>query len=151
MSVDNAAGTGRPVETGDGVFLCQRGFAQKGGQTPDPWWLESELVLVVGGQSPFLCKASRGRLLMRYLLMVKATKDYEAGALPDETTLSEMARYTEELVEAGALLAAERLQPSSAGLRRALRQGKNHGNRRALPGNEGAGRRLLPDPGGIPR
>ena len=54
---------------------------------------------------------------MRYLLMVKATKDYEAGALPDETTLSEMARYTEELVEAGALLAAERLQPSSAGLR----------------------------------
>ena len=54
---------------------------------------------------------------MRYMLMVKATKDYEAGALPDETTLSEMARYTEELVAAGALLAAERLQPSSAGVR----------------------------------
>jgi hypothetical protein len=61
---------------------------------------------------------------MRYMLMVKATKDYEAGALPDETTLSEMASYTEELVAAGALLAAERLQPSSAGLRAHYANGK---------------------------
>jgi len=61
---------------------------------------------------------------MRYMLMVKATKDYEAGTLPDETTLSEMARYTEELVAAGALLAAERLQPSSAGLRAHYAHGK---------------------------
>ncbi len=61
---------------------------------------------------------------MRYMLMVKATKDYEAGALPDETTLSEMARYTEELVAAGALLAAERLQPSSAGVRVHYAKGK---------------------------
>ncbi len=61
---------------------------------------------------------------MRYMLMIKATKDYEAGALPDEATLSEMASFTEELVAAGALLAAERLQPSSAGVRVDYAQGK---------------------------
>ena len=54
---------------------------------------------------------------MRYMLLVKATKDDEAGVLPDEKTLSEMAKYTEELVMAGALLAADRLQPSSNGVR----------------------------------
>jgi hypothetical protein len=61
---------------------------------------------------------------MRYMLMIKATKDYEAGALPDETTLMEMAKYTEELVAAGAWLGAERLQPSSAGLRAHYANGK---------------------------
>jgi hypothetical protein len=61
---------------------------------------------------------------MRYMLLVKATKDYEAGVLPDEKTLSEMAKYTEELVMAGALLAAERLQPSSNGVRVRYAKGK---------------------------
>jgi hypothetical protein len=61
---------------------------------------------------------------MRYMLMIKATKEYEAGALPDEATLMEMAKYTEELVAAGAWLGAERLQPSSAGLRVHYSKGK---------------------------
>ncbi len=54
---------------------------------------------------------------MRFMLMVKASKDFEAGVLPNEEMLSEMAKHTEELVKAGALLACERLQPSVKGTR----------------------------------
>jgi hypothetical protein len=54
---------------------------------------------------------------MRFMLLVKANKDFEAGVWPDETMLSEMAKYTDELVKAGAHLACERLQPSSKGAR----------------------------------
>jgi hypothetical protein len=54
---------------------------------------------------------------MRFMMLVKASKDYEAGVLPDEKILSEMVKYNEELVKAGALLACERLQPSSKGAR----------------------------------
>jgi hypothetical protein len=54
---------------------------------------------------------------MRFMMLVKSTKDFEAGVLPDEKMLSAMAAYTEELVKAGALLACERLQPSSNGAR----------------------------------
>ena len=61
---------------------------------------------------------------MRFMMLVKATKDFEAGVLPDEKMLSEMAKYTEELVKAGALLAGERLQPSSKGARVRYANGK---------------------------
>jgi hypothetical protein len=62
---------------------------------------------------------------MRFMMLLKATKDFEAGALPDEKLLMEMAKYTEELVKAGALLApGERLQPSSAGVRVHYANGK---------------------------
>jgi hypothetical protein len=54
---------------------------------------------------------------MRFMMLVKATKDFEAGVWPDEKMLSEMAGWTEELVKAGALLGCERLQPSSKGAR----------------------------------
>ena len=54
---------------------------------------------------------------MRFMVMVKATKDSEAGALPSEKLLAEMGKYNEELVKAGVLLAAEGLQPSSKGAR----------------------------------
>ncbi len=54
---------------------------------------------------------------MRFMLLVKATKDYETGKLPNEKMLAEMAKYTEELVKADALLACERLKPSSQGFR----------------------------------
>jgi hypothetical protein len=54
---------------------------------------------------------------MRFMMLVKATKDFEAGVLPDEKILSEMVKYTEELVKAGALLACERLQVRSKGAR----------------------------------
>ena len=54
---------------------------------------------------------------MRFMILVKATKDSEAGILPDERLLAEMGNYNEELVTAGAMLAGEGLQPSSKGAR----------------------------------
>ena len=54
---------------------------------------------------------------MKFMILVKANKDSEAGVLPDETLLTDMGRYNEELVKAGVLLAAEGLQPSSKGAR----------------------------------
>jgi hypothetical protein len=54
---------------------------------------------------------------MRVMVIVKATKDSEAGALPPEGLLSEMMKYNEELVKAGIMLAGDGLQPSSKGKR----------------------------------
>ena len=54
---------------------------------------------------------------MRFMLMVKATEDSEAGVLPSEELLTEMGNYNDELVKAGLLLAAEGLHPSSKGAR----------------------------------
>jgi len=54
---------------------------------------------------------------MRFMVMVKATRDSEAGALPDAKLLAEMGRFNEELVQAGVMLAGEGLQPSSKGAR----------------------------------
>ena len=54
---------------------------------------------------------------MRFMVMVKATKDSEAGVLPDEKLLTAMGKYNEELVMAGVMLAGEGLQPSSKGAR----------------------------------
>jgi hypothetical protein len=54
---------------------------------------------------------------MKVLVMVKATKDSEAGVMPSEKLLADMGRYNEELVKAGILLAAEGLHPSVKGAR----------------------------------
>jgi hypothetical protein len=54
---------------------------------------------------------------MRFIVMVKATKDSEAGVMPTEQMLAEMGKYNEELVKAGIMLAGEGLQPSSKGAR----------------------------------
>ena len=54
---------------------------------------------------------------MRFMIIVKASKDSEAGVMPSEQLLSEMGRFNEELAKAGVLLAAEGLQPSSKGAR----------------------------------
>ncbi len=54
---------------------------------------------------------------MRFMILVKANKNSEAGVLPDEKLLTEMGKYNEELAKAGVLLAAEGLQPSSKGAR----------------------------------
>jgi hypothetical protein len=54
---------------------------------------------------------------MRFMVMVKATKQSEAGVMPSEQLLAEMGRYNEELVKAGVLLAGEGLHPSSKGVR----------------------------------
>jgi hypothetical protein len=51
------------------------------------------------------------------MVIVKATKDSEAGALPDQKILAEMGKFNEELVKAGIMLAGEGLQPTSKGAR----------------------------------
>jgi len=54
---------------------------------------------------------------MRFMVIVKATQDSEAGVLPDEKLLADMGKYNEDLVKAGVMLAGEGLQPSSKGAR----------------------------------
>ena len=54
---------------------------------------------------------------MRFMVMVKANKDSEAGVMPDEKLLTEMGKFNEELVKAGVMLAGEGLHPSSKGAR----------------------------------
>ena len=54
---------------------------------------------------------------MRFMIMVKATKDSEAGVMPDEKLLTDMGKFNEELVKAGVMLAGEGLHPSSKGAR----------------------------------
>ena len=54
---------------------------------------------------------------MRFMVLVKADKNTEAGVLPDEKLLTEMGKFNEELVKAGVMLAGEGLHPSSKGAR----------------------------------
>ena len=54
---------------------------------------------------------------MRFMVIVKATKESEAGILPSEQLLADMGKFNEELAKAGVLLAGEGLQPSSKGAR----------------------------------
>jgi hypothetical protein len=54
---------------------------------------------------------------MRFMVMVKATEESEAGQMPSQDLLAEMGRYNEELVKAGVMVAGEGLQPSSKGVR----------------------------------
>jgi len=61
---------------------------------------------------------------MRYMIIVKATKDSEAGVMPQEQLIAEMATFHEELAKAGALLDASGLQPSAKGWRIRCAAGK---------------------------
>jgi hypothetical protein len=54
---------------------------------------------------------------MRFMVLIKADKDSEAGVLPNEQLLTEMGKFNEELVNAGVMLAGEGLHPSSKGAR----------------------------------
>ena len=54
---------------------------------------------------------------MRFMVIVKATADSEAGMLPDQKLLEDMGKFNDELVKAGIMLAGEGLQPSSKGAR----------------------------------
>jgi len=54
---------------------------------------------------------------MRFIVMVKATKDSEAGVMPTEAQLKEMGKFNDELAKAGVMLAGEGLQASSKGAR----------------------------------
>jgi hypothetical protein len=54
---------------------------------------------------------------MRFMIIVKASKDSEAGVMPSEQLLTEMGKFNEELVKAGVMLAGEGLHPSAKGAR----------------------------------
>ena len=54
---------------------------------------------------------------MRFMIIVKATKDSEAGVMPSEQLLTEMGKFNEELVKAGIMLAGDGLHPTSKGAR----------------------------------
>ena len=54
---------------------------------------------------------------MRFMVIVKATKESEAGVMPDEKLFTDMGKYNEQLAKAGVMLAGEGLQPSSKGAR----------------------------------
>jgi hypothetical protein len=61
---------------------------------------------------------------MRFMILIKASKDSEAGVLPSEQLLTEMGQFNEELAKAGVMLAGEGLQPSSKGARVKFAGGK---------------------------
>jgi hypothetical protein len=61
---------------------------------------------------------------MKFMMIVKASKDSEAGVMPSEALLNAMAKYNEELMKAGVLLDLAGLQPSSKGTRLKFSSGK---------------------------
>jgi hypothetical protein len=66
---------------------------------------------------PGLQYETRGETPMRFMMIVKATRDSEAGLMPSQELIEAMMKYNEELVKAGVLLAAEGLHSSSSGIR----------------------------------
>jgi len=78
--------------------------------------ISAQLVRRLGeGRSDLDLKESE--TAMRFLVMVKGNKEYEAGAMPSQQELTEMGKFNDELVKAGVMLAGEGLQPSSKGAR----------------------------------
>ena len=61
---------------------------------------------------------------MKIMVIVKATKESEAGMMPDEKVIAEMGKFKEELVKAGVMLSGEGLHPSSKGKRLHISGGK---------------------------
>ncbi len=61
---------------------------------------------------------------MRFMVLIKANKETEAGVLPSQQLLTEMGKFNEELVKAGVMLAGEGLHPSSKGARVKYANGK---------------------------
>jgi hypothetical protein len=59
----------------------------------------------------------KGTIAMRFMIIVKATKDSEAGVMPGEQLLTAMGKFNEELMKAGVMLAGDGLHPSSKGAR----------------------------------
>ncbi|MBM7060056.1 YciI family protein [Pseudomonas sp. UL073] len=62
---------------------------------------------------------------MRFMIIIKATQDSEAGKMPDEQLLAAMGKFNEELVQAGVMLAGDGLHPSSRGARVRFSGGKH--------------------------
>ncbi len=86
---------------------------------------------------------------MRFLGILKADKDTEAGVLPNEKFLTEMGAFFEEGTKSGVILAGDGLKPSAEGFRVRYSGKERSGDRRALRGNERADRRLRDHPGEV--
>ena len=80
---------------------------------------------------------------MRVMVIVKASKESEAGEMPSEQLLTAMGKYNEELVKAGIMLAGEGLHPSSKGTRVRFSGTQAHRHRRPVRRDQGADRRVL--------
>jgi hypothetical protein len=78
----------------------------------------------LAGENPKLLLNQKGGMTMRFMIIVKASKESEAGAMPSQQLLTEMGKFNEELAKAGVLLAAEGLQPTSKGARVRFSGGK---------------------------
>ena len=85
---------------------------------------------------------------MRFMIIVKATADSEAGVMPSEELITEMGKFNEELVKAGVLLAGDGLHPSSQGRAGDVLGRQAHRGRRAVRRDQGARRGLLAVAGG---
>ena len=79
---------------------------------------------------------------MKFMVIVKANKDSEAGIMPSREILTAMGKYNEELVKAGVMLAGEGLHPSSKASESSSRE-ENTPYRWAIRRNQGTDRRLL--------
>jgi hypothetical protein len=80
---------------------------------------------ISGGLARRLGEPTEQEDTMRFMIIVKATKDTEAGVLPSTDELTEMGKFNEELVKAGVMLAGDGLHPSHKGVRlRFVQKGK---------------------------
>src|SRR5262249_38287365 len=104
--------TGRST-TETGVDFAAPGSSSRRARGADPRRSGSPLRSPPGRRPP-----------MRFMMIVKANKDSEAGDLPDETLIAAMTKYNEELAKAGVLLDLSGLQPSSKGARVKFSGGK---------------------------
>src|SRR5690349_16385263 len=75
------------------------------------------LARLLGVQTNTPTRKRRSDDMPRFMVLIKATKDSEAGKMPSEQLLADMGKFNEELVKAGVMLAGEGLQPSSKGAR----------------------------------
>ena len=80
---------------------------------------------------------------MRFMVIVKANKDSEAGVMPSEQLLTEMGKFNEELAKVGVLLAAEGAPSKLQGRAGPVLGRQADRDRRALRRNQGTDRRLL--------
>jgi hypothetical protein len=100
---------------GLGKKICQRGRIPK--PSLDVWVERAIFAGPEHPERPAREGKSRGEIKMRFMVIVKATKESEAGKMPSTELLTAMGNYNEELVKAGIMLAGDGLHPSSKGAR----------------------------------
>ena len=86
---------------------------------------------------------------MRFLVMVKASSESEAGKLPTKEQLEEMGAFNQEMIKAGVMLTGEELAGELEGRTHRVPKRKADRHRRPVRRSEGAGRRLLDHPGQV--